>query len=245
MVAGEVLWDFGVSVATAITTNSTCLGSFGPGMVPHDWNDPDGPAVGTGHGADRRSRTHNFDENRVPPIPFRPIREPPRRRVRHGLFQTDRAAALPAPVRSSGARPREYQDDLHRQGRPRQAPSKARRDGCRAPARDRTADSRREGARRPQRERRVRGRQERAGVRRGTDPDPRGDDQERIADRRAHQHRPRADRLDRPGRRRGWPPVVHDRRLRRGQAGRGPHLERVARRPRPSPWAARRARRSS
>ena len=64
-------------------------------------------------------------------------------------------------------------------------------------ARGRPADPRRQGARRPHRERRVRGRQERAGVRRGPDPDARGADQERHDHRREPLHRPRPDRLDR------------------------------------------------
>ena len=68
-------------------------------------------------------------------------------------------------------------------------------------ARDRPAHPRRQGARRPHRERRVRGRQERAGVRRGPDPDARGADQERHPHRRAPLQRPRPDRLDRQGRR--------------------------------------------
>ena len=110
-------------------------------------------------------------------------------------------------------------------------------------ARGRPAHPRRQGAQRPVGERRVRGRQERAGIRRGTDPDARGPDQER-SDHRQNTDRPRPDRLDRRGgkpRRQGElspssaPP-------RRGPE-RGPDLERVARRVRP-PRARRRARRS-
>ena len=67
--------------------------------------------------------------------------------------------------------------------------------------RGRRPDPRRQGARRPVRERRVRGRQERAGVRRGPDPDARGADQERHDHRRAPLDRARPDRLDRDGRR--------------------------------------------
>ena len=111
-------------------------------------------------------------------------------------------------------------------------------------ARDRQSHPRCEGARRPVGERGVRGRQERAGVRRRPDPDARGAHQERDAHRREPLDRPRPDRFDGQRRERRRQGDVHDRRLRRGQARRGPDLEREPRRSiaaRP----ARRARRSS
>ena len=101
-----------------------------------------------------------------------------------------------------GATGHEQQAHLPVQGRPREAPRGARRDGQRQAARGRQADPRRQGARRPLGERRVRGRQERAGVRRGPDPDARGADQERHDHRREPLDRPRPDRLDRRGRER-------------------------------------------
>ena len=110
--------------------------------------------------------------------------------------------------------------------------------------RGRPADPRRQGARRPVRERRVRGRQERAGVRRGPDPDAPGADQERHDHRREPLDGPRPDRLDGRRRERRRQGVVHDRRLDRGQARpragsrtRAPSGERCS--------ARRRARRSS
>ena len=101
-------------------------------------------------------------------------------------------------------------------------------------ARGRQPDPRRQGARRPLRERRVRGRQERAGVRRGPDPDARGADQERHDHRREPLDRPRPDRLDGQRRERRRQGDVHDRRLDRGQARRGPDLEREPGRARPA-----------
>ena len=120
----------------------------------------------------------------------------------------------------------------------------ARRDDLRQAARGRPADPRRQGARRPQRERRVRGRQERAGVRRGPDPDAPGADQERHDHRREPLDRPRPDRLDRQGRQRRRRGVVHDRRLDRGQAR--PRAGSATRARSGAPCSARRrARRSS
>ena len=99
-----------------------------------------------------------------------------------------------------GPTDREQQADLPFQGRSREAPHGARRDGLGQATRGRQPDPRRQGTRRPVRERRVRGRQERAGVRRGPDPDARGADQERHDHRREPFDRPRPDRLDGRGR---------------------------------------------
>ena len=114
---------------------------------------------------------------------------------------------------------REQQAHLPLQGRSREAPRRARRDGLGQATRGRPPDPRRQGARRPHRERRVRGRQERAGVRRGPDPDARGAHQERHHHRREPLDRPRPDRLDRRGR----------------EAGRQGERSRSSARPRPSP----------
>ena len=131
---------------------------------------------------------------------------------------------------------------LSKEGLESSARSSRRCPTCAGPRSPRA--SRRQGARRHHRERRVRGRQERAGVRRGPDPDPLGADQERRHHRREPLHRPRPDRLDRRRRERRRQGDVHDRRLGRGRAGRGPDLERD----RPSAGrcsASRRATRSS
>ena len=89
-------------------------------------------------------------------------------------------------------------------------------------------DPRCQGARRPLGERRVRGCQERAGLRRGSDPDPGSADQERHDHRRAALHGARPDRLDRHRRQRRRQGDVHDRGLDRGLPPRRAHLERVA-----------------
>ena len=99
-------------------------------------------------------------------------------------------------------------------------------------SRSRQPHPRREGTRRPVGERRVRGRQERAGVRRGPDPDARGAHQERHDHRREPLDRPRPDRLHGRGREPGRRGDLHDRRLGRGAARRRPDLEREPGRPR-------------
>ena len=97
----------------------------------------------------------------------------------------------------------------------------------------RPAHPRRQGARRPVGERRVRGRQERAGVRRGPDPDARGAHQERDDHRREPLDRPRPDRLDGRPRKHGRGGDLHHRRLGGSQARRGAHLQREPGRSRP------------
>ena len=148
------------------------------------------------------------------------------------------------PPASRGPNDREQQAHLSLQGRSREAPLGAGRDGLGQAARGRQPDPRRQGARRPVRERRVRGRQERAGVRRGPDPDPRGAHQERHDHRREPLDRPRPDRLHRRGREpataRKRSPSSARPRPSRPRAGSPTRARSGAR-----CWARRRARRSS
>ena len=141
--------------------------------------------------------------------------------------------------------------------RPHQAQGRAGAPADRRPPRGRRADQGGAGVRRHLRELRVRRRQERAGDARGQDRPARGAHPRRDGRRPGGAvHRRRRRRLDRPrqGREDRQVAEVHDRRLRRGQPGRGQALQRVAGRPRAarpqaqrrrSPWRSPRARRGS
>ena len=147
------------------------------------------------------------------------------------MFQADRvpsrpSGGVPAPVPSPGASPREHASPptSPRTVSRSSGPSSTRWSHVRR-AEDRRADPRRQGARRPVRERRVRGRQERAGVRRGPDPDARGADQERHRSSTSTtrtEHVQIGSTVDRRGG--DGKETLHDRRLRRG----GPREGRIS-----------------
>src|SRR5664280_176630 len=150
-----------------------------------------------------------------------------------GVLHLPRPPRPPCRDPDRGDPKREHQAHLPFPGRTREAPRRARGDGPGPARRGCRPDPRCQGARRPVRECRIRGCQERAGVRRGPDPDARGADQERHDHRRAPFDRARPDRVDRRPREWRRDGDVHDRRFCRGGPARGQDLERVARRARP------------